>query len=431
MYDNKNTSGNNHSTFYVNQSVQASDDSLIEQPFKSPHKNASAVAQSSLLSNNGSSRQPPSLSSQFVPCHRKSLSLGANCNLINPRIFSTESFRRQQEIKYDKRYIVDDSLVEEDDFDCDQHCPDNPNISKIHTSSVGTNTNACDSLSTDDAVVVYQDSIINSEGGCEDVGGGGGGGGDGVDDRLPSSTTLSICDIRFQDEGDEEESFQMSFQPRSGHSHQTPAPSLHSPQHHHPNHQIHQKGQFNTLHRSFFSTESSVSSPDHPSHHHHHHAHHPQQPQQHLPPHHHQQHFQNNSQFLARGPFLIANATNILNQGYIKRKTILKDGKKPTLCTWVRYWLVLNVSSLVFYSSKSLRGCYRSHFKSQPSKCQSLRSNLISVKLDDESYQMDAFILTDTSCNSVYKFRTNTQLEAITWCREISNVLNIQSNTYS
>lgn len=117
------------------------------------------------------------------------------------------------------------------------------------------------------------------------------------------------------------------------------------------------------------------------------------------------------------------NPLNIKYQGYIKRKTVLKEGKKPTLATWVRYWVILNSTSLIFYSSKSLRGCSRSHFKSTPTKCISLRSSLINVKLDEEACSMDTFILTDDNDKTVYKFKTNTQLEAITWCREISQIL--------
>lgn len=120
---------------------------------------------------------------------------------------------------------------------------------------------------------------------------------------------------------------------------------------------------------------------------------------------------------------LPSNLLNIRYQGYLKRKTLLKEGKKPTLATWVRYWVILNSTSLIFYSSKSLRGCSRSHFKSTPTKCISLRSSLISVKLDEETCTMDSFLLTDDNDKTIYKFKTNTQLEAITWCREINQTL--------
>lgn len=130
-----------------------------------------------------------------------------------------------------------------------------------------------------------------------------------------------------------------------------------------------------------------------------------------------------NSSLLPKSPL------NIKYQGYIKRKTVLKEGKKPTLATWARYWVILNSTSLIFYSSKSLRGCSRSHFKSTPTKCISLRSSLINVKLDEEACTMDTFMLTDDNDKTVYKFKTNTQLEAITWCREISQILaQIQAN---
>lgn len=122
-----------------------------------------------------------------------------------------------------------------------------------------------------------------------------------------------------------------------------------------------------------------------------------------------------------------SSSNNIMYQGYLKRKTVIKDGKKPTLATYIRYWVVLNSMNLVFYPSKSLRGCSRSHFKATPTKYISLRSSLITCKMDEQTPTMDTFIIFDSN-ETIYKFKTNTQLEAITWVREINSLLKNQTS---
>jgi hypothetical protein len=383
VYDNK--SHTNQSTFYISPSNNASDESLEVLAAGPESHSGNAIKchrpnQVSDLTNLSAQNSVSSASSrQFVPTHRKSLSLGSNSNAIANRLFLADSFRKP-DVKYSKRYIVDDSLVEEE-FDCvDQLCADHPELSKI----------TCDSLST--SVDVYTDSAPEED--------------------AISATAISVSDIHFPDSRSHPSSVQ-------NHHH-----------HHHPHSHVHSQPP-NSFDSNCSEQTNFLASNAHHSHLHHlstHHLHH--------------------NEYIAAGhgnrTFIASNSTlgtadlnceygssvprnnfivNILYQGFIRRKTILKDGKRPTLSTWMRYWLVLNPSSLIFYSSKSLRGCYRSHFKSQPSKCQSLRSTMIHVKPDEGSYQMDIFVLTDPSSNSMYKFKTNTQLEAITWCREISNVL--------
>jgi len=51
-------------------------------------------------------------------------------------------------------------------------------------------------------------------------------------------------------------------------------------------------------------------------------------------------------------------------QGVVKRKTLIKEGRRPTVTGWQRYWIELWGSSLVFYSPKPLsKGLERSDFK--------------------------------------------------------------------
>lgn len=44
-------------------------------------------------------------------------------------------------------------------------------------------------------------------------------------------------------------------------------------------------------------------------------------------------------------------------QGCVRRKTLLKDGKKPAVASWQRYWLqIWSNHSLVYFPPKSFKG---------------------------------------------------------------------------
>merc|ERR1712029_1171555 len=54
-------------------------------------------------------------------------------------------------------------------------------------------------------------------------------------------------------------------------------------------------------------------------------------------------------------------------QGCVQRKTLLKDGKRPLVSSWQRYWLQLWGSSLVFFLPKTLsKAKGRNDFKTEP-----------------------------------------------------------------
>ncbi|CAH1992489.1 unnamed protein product [Acanthoscelides obtectus] len=101
-----------------------------------------------------------------------------------------------------------------------------------------------------------------------------------------------------------------------------------------------------------------------------------------------------------------------LMQGCVRRKTILKEGRKPTVSSWQRYWLQLWSTSLVYFSPKSFKGCQRSDFKREPCKLVSLVN--CQVILED-SLQQDSFQMIDHQRGNIYKFRAGNRALAEKW----------------
>uniref|UniRef100_A0A803Y092 Ral GEF with PH domain and SH3 binding motif 1 n=1 Tax=Meleagris gallopavo TaxID=9103 RepID=A0A803Y092_MELGA len=71
-------------------------------------------------------------------------------------------------------------------------------------------------------------------------------------------------------------------------------------------------------------------------------------------------------------------------EGPLRRKTLLKEGKKPTLSSWTRYWIMLSGSNLLYFGAKSLRGNERKHYKSTPSKKISIVGWMVALPDDPE-----------------------------------------------
>ncbi|XP_068083654.1 ras-specific guanine nucleotide-releasing factor RalGPS1 isoform X2 [Anabrus simplex] len=109
-------------------------------------------------------------------------------------------------------------------------------------------------------------------------------------------------------------------------------------------------------------------------------------------------------------------------QGCLRRKTVLKEGRKPAVSSWQRYWVQLWANSLVYYPPKSFKGCDRSDFKREP--CKTVSVSGWSVFLGDNPFQPDLFQLTDISRGNVYKYRAGSKSAAQNWCRVLQQAAN-------
>uniref|UniRef100_A0A8C2DLB5 Ral GEF with PH domain and SH3 binding motif 1 n=1 Tax=Cyprinus carpio TaxID=7962 RepID=A0A8C2DLB5_CYPCA len=112
--------------------------------------------------------------------------------------------------------------------------------------------------------------------------------------------------------------------------------------------------------------------------------------------------------------------SSITIEGPLRRKTLVKEGKKPTvsLSSWKRYWIVLSGSILIYFGSKALRANERRHYKSRPCKKITLTGWI--VVLPENPEHPNIFQLTDPERGNVYKFQTGSRFSAIIWHRHLA-----------
>ncbi|GAA6102859.1 ras-specific guanine nucleotide-releasing factor RalGPS1 isoform X2 [Tachysurus ichikawai] len=110
--------------------------------------------------------------------------------------------------------------------------------------------------------------------------------------------------------------------------------------------------------------------------------------------------------------------SSITIEGPLRRKTMMKEGKKPTLSSWKRYWIVLSGSTLIYFGSKALRANERRHYKSRPCKKISLTGWI--VVLPDDPEHPNIFQLNDPDKGNVYKFQTGSRFSAIIWHKHLA-----------
>jgi len=96
-------------------------------------------------------------------------------------------------------------------------------------------------------------------------------------------------------------------------------------------------------------------------------------------------------------------------QGSIQRKTLIKDGRRPLVASWQKFWLELWDTSLVYYLPKTLSKCRdRRDFKSEPCKLRSTVGWIVMVPQQTNQLQpadQHSFQLADPVMRNVYRFR--------------------------
>ncbi|XP_062409506.1 ras-specific guanine nucleotide-releasing factor RalGPS1-like isoform X5 [Sardina pilchardus] len=110
-------------------------------------------------------------------------------------------------------------------------------------------------------------------------------------------------------------------------------------------------------------------------------------------------------------------AGNVTMEGPLRRKTMMKRGKKPRLSSWTRFWVSLSGSTLSLYGTKALRASERKHYKSAPCKTVSVIGWM--AVLPDNPARPNIFQLNDPDKGNVYKFQTSSRFSAILWHKSL------------
>uniref|UniRef100_A0A1A9WQS3 Ras-GEF domain-containing protein n=1 Tax=Glossina brevipalpis TaxID=37001 RepID=A0A1A9WQS3_9MUSC len=119
-------------------------------------------------------------------------------------------------------------------------------------------------------------------------------------------------------------------------------------------------------------------------------------------------------------------ALNLLNtqtnglQGCVRRKTVQKEGRKPAVASWQRYWLQIWANSLVYFPPKSFKGSERNDFKREPCKVCPLDGWY--AQIVNNPKHKNSFELYNRAWGTIYKFRTDSPQTTQLWIRTICHL---------
>jgi len=130
--------------------------------------------------------------------------------------------------------------------------------------------------------------------------------------------------------------------------------------------------------------------------------------------------------------FSLASAQHVIGvamEGPVAKKTLLREGRRPTMASWNRMWLILSGSTLCFHPLRPLPAWplpsrnleQRTSYKNRPSKSVSIGGWM--VLMADNPYNPESFILQDTARGNVYRFRVSSQGAAAEWFHHLKNAV--------
>ncbi|XP_077968513.1 uncharacterized protein LOC120331408 isoform X1 [Styela clava] len=111
----------------------------------------------------------------------------------------------------------------------------------------------------------------------------------------------------------------------------------------------------------------------------------------------------------------------ILFEGCLRRKTVLKKGKKPPMPSWTKFWVCLHKSQLLFHSAKGIRANERHHFKQHP--CKMIVIHEWMVLCSDDPSKLDAFQLSNPNQGDIYRFQCDSKEVAMVWTRRLQEAI--------
>ena len=112
--------------------------------------------------------------------------------------------------------------------------------------------------------------------------------------------------------------------------------------------------------------------------------------------------------------------------------TLIKDGRKPLVSSWQKYWLQLWGSSLVYFRPKPLgKNRDRRDFKSEPCKLATVEGWMVMLpEAATKSGDSSSFQLADPVMRNVYRFR-DSGCDRAAWVYHLTRCTNSSSEQIS
>merc|ERR1711963_71823 len=115
------------------------------------------------------------------------------------------------------------------------------------------------------------------------------------------------------------------------------------------------------------------------------------------------------------------------HQGLVKRRSLIKDGNRPILTMWKRYWMQIWGDALVLYATRLFsQGETREHFRHDPCKYVTVAGWHILVDVNSLTKEF-SFQLTDPIRRNVYQFRTENSEETNLWLHHLNIAVNVNN----